>query len=199
MTDKIENLKQIDSLDFRNNKKQLIVSYFLRVIGVIVFGYIFLLITRFLGDNSDIGLKELINIEIKSFPAILSIILIVLDVVFVIFLHELIHASVVFLTHRQKPDIGIRGLIIYAAAPENVLTKAQFIIMALAPFVAISIIGCVLIFLLPLSFLSWIFIPTVINAAAAGGDFMAVLWAFKQPENAKFIDEGDITYAYINQ
>lgn len=46
MTNKTENLKQIDSLDFRNNKKQLIVSYFLRVIGVIVFGYIFLLITR---------------------------------------------------------------------------------------------------------------------------------------------------------
>jgi hypothetical protein len=164
-----------------------------------VLGYIFFLITRFLGDNSDIGLKELISIEIKSFPTILSIILIVLDVVFVIFLHELIHASVVFLTHRQKPNIGIRGLIIYAAAPENVLTKAQFIMMALAPFVSISIIGCVLIFLVQQPFWPWIFIPIVVNAAAAAGDFMAVLWALKQAGNAKFIDEGDVTYAYVNQ
>lgn len=198
MIDKIENLKQIDSLDFRYNKNQLIVSYFLRAVGVIVFGYIFLLITRFLGNNSDIVLKELLNIEIKSFPSILSIVLIILDVVFVLFLHELIHSSVVFLTHKQKPNIGIRGLTIYAAAPENVLTKAQFRIMALAPFVAISIIGCVLIFLLQQSYWPWVFIPTVVNAAAAG-DFMAVLWALKQPRSSKFIDEGDVTYAYINK
>lgn len=71
--------------------------------------------------------------------------------------------------------------------------------MALAPFVAISIIGCVLIFLLQQRFWPWVFIPIVVNAAAAAGDFMAVLWALKQPENAKFIDEGDVTYAYINQ
>ena len=199
MYDKIENLKQIDLLDFRNNKKQLIISYFLRAIGVIVFGYIFLIITNILANDSEVVLKELINIEIKSLPAILSVILIIIDVSIVIFLHELIHASVVFLTHRQKPRIGIRGLIVYAAAPESVLTKTQFIITALAPFLLISIIGCMLIFFIPQSFLSWIFIPTVVNAAAAGGDFMAVLWALKQPENAKFIDEGDIAYAYINQ
>ena len=199
MYDKIENLKQIDLLDFRNNKKQLIISYFLRAIGVIVFGYIFLLITNILANDSEVVLKELINIEIKSLPAILSVILIIIDVSIVIFLHELIHASVVFLTHRQKPRIGIRGLIVYAAAPESVLTKTQFIITALAPFLLISIIGCMLIFFIPQSFLSWIFIPTVVNAAAAAGDFMAVLWALKQPENAKFIDEADITYAYINQ
>ncbi len=199
MYDKIENLNQIDSLDFRNNKKQLIISYFLRAIGVIVFGYIFLLITNILANDSEVVLKELINIEIKSLPAILSVILIIIDVSIVIFLHELIHASVVFLTHRQKPRIGIRGLIVYAAAPESALTKTQFIITALAPFLLISIIGCMLIFFIPQSFLSWIFIPTVVNAAAAGGDFMAVLWALKQPENTKFIDEGDITYAYINQ
>ncbi len=199
MYEKIENLKQIDLLDFRNNNKQLIISYFLRALGVIVFGYVFLLITNFLANDSEVVLKELINIEINSLPAILSVILIVIDVIIVIFLHELIHASVVFLTHRQKPRIGIRGLIVYAAAPESVLTKTQFIITALAPFLLISIIGCMLIFFIPQSFLSWIFIPTVVNAAAAGGDFMAVLWALKQPENAKFIDEGDITYAYINQ
>ena len=113
MTDKTENLKQIDSLDFRSSKKQLIVSYFLRAVGVVVFGYIFFLITRFSPNNSDLILRDLINIEIKSFPAIFSIMLIILDVVFVLFLHELIHSSVVLLTHKQKPNIGIRGLIIY--------------------------------------------------------------------------------------
>jgi hypothetical protein len=199
MNNKIENLRQIDSLDFRDNKQQLIISYLLRALGVVAFGFIFLLVTRYLSSDNEIILKELIDIEIKSLPDILSVILLIIDVGFVIFLHELIHASVVFITHRQKPKIGIRGLIVYAAAPESVLTKTQFIITALAPFFVISIIGCMLIFFIPQSLLSWVFIPTVVNAAAAGGDFMAVLWALKQPESAKFIDEGDVTYAYINQ
>ena len=199
MNDTIENLRRIDSLDFRNNKKQLIISYLLRAFGVLIFGYIFILITRYLANNSEILLKDLINIEIKSLPPILSIILIILDVGVVLFFHEIIHASVVFITHRQKPKIGIRGLIVYAAAPESVLTKTQFIITALAPFLVISLIGCMLIFFIPQRFLSWIFIPTVVNAAAAGGDFMAVVWALRQPINAKFIDKGDITNAYIKK
>lgn len=199
MNNQYANLEQVSSLDFHTNKQYLIISYLLRAAGLLVFGALFLMITKYLANNSEIILKELISIEIKSLPSILSIILILLDVVFILFLHELIHAAVVFITHRQKPKIGIRGLIIFAAAPESILTKTQFIITALAPFVVISIIGCLLIFFIPQNFLSWIFIPTVINAAAAGGDFMAVIWALKQPENAKFIDKGDITYAYIKK
>ena len=197
MNKQIANLKQVGALDFRNNKQALIVSYVLRAAGVFVFGALFLMITKYLATGNEIILKQLISIEIKSLPSGLSIFLIILDVVFVLFLHELIHASVVFITHGQKPKIGIRKLIIYAASPESVLTKTQFIITALAPFLVISIIGCMLIFFVPYNYLSWIFIPTVVNAAAAGGDFMAVVWALKQPENAKFIDKGDITYAYI--
>ena len=199
MNDIIGNFKQIDSLNFRDNKKQLFLSYLLRVVGLIIFGILFLLVTRYLTNSNEITLKELINIEIKSIEPIFSIILIILDVSVVIFFHEIIHASVVFITHRQKPKIGIRGLIVYAAAPDSVLTKSQFIITALAPFLVISIIGCILIIFTPQSFWSWVFIPTVINAAAAGGDFIAVIWALKQPREANFIDKGDITYSCINK
>jgi len=199
MNDIIGNFKQIDSLNFRDNKKQLLFSYLLRVLGLIIFGILFLLVIRYLTNSSEITLIELINIEIKPIPPILSIVLIILDLGVVIFFHEIIHASVVFITHGQKPKIGIRGLIVYAAAPDSVLTKSQFIITALAPFLVISIIGCILIIFIPQGFWAWVFIPTVINAAAAGGDFMAVVWAFQQPKEAKFIDKGDITYSYINK
>ncbi len=195
----IGSFEQIDSLNFRDNKKQLLLSYLLRVLGLIIFGILFLLVIRYLTNSSEITLIELINIEIKSIPPIVSIVLIILDVGVVIFFHEIIHASVVFITHGQKPKIGVRGLIVYAAAPDSVLTKSQFIITALAPFLVISIIGCILIIFIPQGFWSWVFIPTVINAAAAGGDFMAVVWAFKQPKEAKFIDKGDITYSCIDK
>mgnify|MGYP006268713843 CR=1 FL=1 len=199
MNDLIGNFKQIDALNFRDNKKQLLLSYLLRVLGLIIFGILFLFVIRYLTNSSEITLKELLYIEIKSIPPILSIILILFDVGVVIFFHEIIHASVVFITHRQKPKIGIRGFIVFAAAPDSVLTKSQFIITALAPFLVISILGCLLILFIPHGLWSWVFIPMVINAAAAGGDFMAVAWALKQPKEAKFIDRGDITYSCIKQ
>lgn len=199
MNDLIGNFKQIDALNFRDNKKQLLLSYLLRIVGVIIFGLFFLMVIRYLTNSSEITLRELIDIEIKSIPPILSIVFIILDVGIVIFFHEIIHASVVFITHGQKPKIGMRGLIVYAAAPDSALTKSEFITTALAPFIVISIIGCILILFIPQGFWSWVFIPIVINAAAAGGDFMAVVWALKQPKEAKFIDKGDITYSCVSK
>ena len=192
-------LKQIDSLDFRHNTRQLLLSYLLRVFGVVVFGWLFFIITKGITGNDTLVLNSLVDISIQSFPAIGSILLISLDVICVLYLHELVHAAVVFVTHRQKPHIGIRGFVIFAAAPDKILTKTQFILNAMAPFTVISLIGILFIFYLPLYTLSWVFIPTVVNAAAAGGDFMAVIWALKQPKNAKFIDYGDITNAYTEK
>ncbi|MFP4023853.1 MAG: DUF3267 domain-containing protein [Thiohalospira sp.] len=168
MNKQFANLKQVSSIDFRNNKQQLLLSYLLRAAGMFVFGALLLIITKYLANNDEIIIKELINIELKSIPPIFSIFLIILDIVFILFLHELIHASVLFITHRQNTKIGIRSFIIYAAAPESILTKIQFIITALSPFLLISIIGCLLIFFIPHTYLSWVFIPTVVNAAAAG-------------------------------
>lgn len=118
------------------------------MIGVIVFGWLFLIITKGITGDDTLVLKSFVDISNQSFPAIGSILLIALDVTCVLYLHELIHAAVVFTTHRQKPHIGIRGFVIFAAA---------------------------------------------------GGDFMDVIWALKQPKNTKFIDYGDITNAYINK
>ena len=51
--------------------------------------------------------------------------------------------------------------------------------------------------IIPVEALSWLFIPTVVNAAAAGGDFMAVSWLYRQDRTARFHDDGDILTAYV--
>lgn len=193
------NLKQIDTLDFRNNKRQLLLSYILRALGFLFFGYVFFIIAQIIKGNNDLTVKTLLEIQIQSLPAIVSIILLILDILVVLYMHELIHAAAFFITHNQKPKIGIRGLIIFAAAPNKVLSKSQMIVNGLAPFTVITVIGFVALNFLPYHFMSWVFIPTLINAAAAGGDFLIVAWAIKQPKNTKFIDIGDITNAYIDR
>lgn len=196
MPENFNGLKQIDSLNFRNNKRQLIISYLIRLIGVVIFGLLFFLIVKNIKNNNLITLKDLLNIEIQSQPEVLSIILITADVIFVLYLHELIHALNFLLTHKQKPKIGIRGFIIFAAAPDKILSKHQLSINALAPITVITVVGFVLIYFIPQNNLSWIFIPTLVNAAVSGGDFMTVVWALNQPQKTKFIDVGDIITAY---
>jgi hypothetical protein len=67
---------------------------------------------------------------------------------------------------------------------------------ALAPFAVISLLGAVPIVLLPTAYLSWVFIPTVVNAAAAGGDFLGVAWLWKLPEESRLEDDGERLVAY---
>ena len=199
MCDNINNLIQVDTLDFKNNKSQLIISYLLRLSGIIFFGFLFWMATIFIKNNEGITIETLLRIKIETLPSLVSILLIVLDVIFVLYIHEIIHALVFFITHKQKPQIGIRGFIIFAAAPNKVLNKYQLIINAFAPFTLITILGFSLIYFINVNYLSWVFIPTVVNAAAAGGDFMTVLWAAKQANNTKFVDSGDITIAYLDK
>ncbi len=44
--DTAKNLEPIDSLGFRNNDQQLILSCLLRMSGVFIFGYLFFVITE---------------------------------------------------------------------------------------------------------------------------------------------------------
>lgn len=198
-SDNINNLIQVDTLDFKNNKSQLMISYLLRLLGVFVFGFLFWRSIISIKNNEGITIETLLKIKIETLPSLVSILLIVLDVIFVLYIHEITHALVFFITHKQKPQIGIRGFIIFAAAPNKVLNKYQLIINALAPFTLITILGFLLIHFIDVNYLSWVFIPTVVNAAAAGGDFMTVLWAAKHTNKTKFIDSGDTTISYLDK
>lgn len=189
-------LKKVDALDFRNNKTQLILSYILRIIGVVVFGLLFMLWISLINADTPITLQTFLNIEIANLPAVVSILLIILDVIFVLYLHELIHAFVFYLTHRQKPKIGMRGFVIFAAAPSHLLNRNQLIINALSPFFAISVLGAFMLSLIPNNLTAWVLIPTIVNAAASGGDFMAVVWAMRHDKRAIYNDDGDIITAF---
>jgi hypothetical protein len=58
------------------------------------------------------------------------------------------------------------------------------------------VLGLLLIAVAPVTVLAWVFIPTVANAAAAGGDFMALNWLIGLPRGTKIEDHGDLLIAY---
>lgn len=191
-----ENQKQISTLDFRDNNQLVIISYALRALGAVIFGGLFYAAANAIHPDAGLTFESLVSIAIDGVPDIASIGLIIFAVIFVLWLHELIHASVFYVHTGAPPRIGIRGPIIFASAKAYLNTRTAMMVNALAPFVVISGLGLLFIVIAPVTMLAWVFIPTVANAAAAGGDFMAVNWLIGLPRGTKIEDHGDLLIAY---
>ena len=191
-----ENQKQISTLDFRDNQMLVIISYALRALGAVIFGGLFYAAANAIHPDAGLTFESLVSIAIDGVPDIASIGLIVVAVIFVLWLHELVHASVFYPHIGAPPRIGIRGPIIFASAEGYLNTRNAMMVNALAPFVVISTLGLLLMAIAPITMLAWVFIPTVANAAAAGGDFMAVNWLIGLPRGTKIEDHGDLLIAY---
>ncbi len=183
-------LQVTDQLDFRNNRRQLLGSYLLRLAGVFLFGFLFQYLLNTL--RGEFSMATLLNIEIEGVGAVWSILLLILNVLLVLYLHELIHAAVYYFGSGQSPRIGMRGLVIFAAAPDKLISRNVMLINAWAPFAVISLMGLVLMQSVPEQALSWVFMPTLVNAAAAGGDFMVVYFVLKHSRQTQYRDVGDI-------
>ena len=191
-----KNSPSLSTLDFRNNRVLILVSYLLRVLGAILFSGLFYGAASAIHPDAKLTLKSLITVKIDAVPDIMSIILIAALVVFALWLHELIHASVFFIHTGAPPKIGVRGWMIFASAEDYLNSRNAMIVNALAPFIVISVLGLVLMFTVPIQWLAWIFIPTVANAAAAAGDFMAIHWLIRLPHFVTIEDHGDVLIAY---
>lgn len=185
----------ISKLDFRDNNQLMLLSYGIRIVGAVLFSVLFFIIVQQIYPNRALTLESLITLKIENVPDIVSIFLIAFAVVGVLWLHELIHATVFLIHTGAPPRIGMNGPIIFASAIGYMNTRNAMILNALAPFIVISVLGVLLMFVVPTSMLAWIFIPTVTNAAAAGGDFMAVYWLLSLPDDTEIEDHGDILIA----
>lgn len=187
------SLQVSDQLDFRNNRKQLIGSYVLRFAGGFFFGLLFQYLLNTL--RGALSMAALLSIQIEGLAAIWSIFLLTINTFAVLYLHELVHAAVYFFSSRQKPRIGMRGLVIFAAAPDKLISRNVMLINALAPIFIISLLGFGLMLSVPEQVLPWVFIPTLVNAAASGGDFMVVYFVLKHNPQTQYRDVGDIISA----
>ena len=82
-------------------------SYGLRIVGAVLFSLLFFVIVQQIYPNDAIALESLITIKLMSVPDIVSIVLIVITIVGVLWLHELIHATVFFIHTGAPPRIGM--------------------------------------------------------------------------------------------
>ena len=180
--------RAIGSIDFAS-PEHLRRSYAVRAAGVLCFGVIFVAVIMAIHPELPLALESFVGISVASWPGWLSVVLVVADVVVVLFLHELVHAAVFWLSAGAPAKIGARSFLIYAAAPGYRIARNWMIVNALAPFGVISLAAIPLLTLHP-SVVPWVFIPAVANAAAAGGDFMGAFALARWPAETLVEDDG---------
>lgn len=154
----------------------------LAFIALVIFGFVFFRLAVSLGN-----LPAQISFGLGEMGAVL------LGVLLAMGLHELTH-GLTMQAFGAKPKYGIlwKGLMLYATSPGYAYPRNNYIVIALAPFVVISALVIIGMWLLqgtlwvPLLALCGIF-----NASGAIGDMWMTMIVLRYPATAYVMDERD--------
>lgn len=117
-------------------------------------------------------------------------------VIGVLVLHELVHGFFFWHFTGERPRFGVGPLHFYAAAPDWYLPRNQFVVVALAPLLILSLAGFILLALLPIAWLPALLLALIVNASGAVGDLYVVARLLPAPRRALVQDTGSTMAVY---
>ena len=122
--------------------------------------------------------------------------MIILAFIFIMVIHELLHGIVFWRITHQLPKFGFRGAYAFAAAPDWFIPRKAYFFIGAAPLVIISIVGVLLIPVIPIQFLgTWLF-GVLMNAVGAVGDIYILFVLLRLPASILVRDQGDVISFY---
>lgn len=120
----------------------------------------------------------------ELFPLILSII-------FMFVFHELVHGLFFWLFTHERPIFALKAAYAFAAAPDWYLTRSQYAIVGLSPFLVISILSIAISVFVSSSVIPYLLFIAIFNAAGALADMIVVAWVLRQSNLVLVRDQGD--------
>lgn len=120
-----------------------------------------------------------------------------ITVALVLIVHELIHGLFFWIFTRDRPKFGFRGVYAYACAPDWYLPRNPYLVVGLAPILAISLLGLALAPLLSSQAVRALLYAVSLNAAGSTGDLFVVGWLLTMPTSTLINDLGDGFTIYI--
>lgn len=120
-------------------------------------------------------------------------------------LHELVHGFAITLT-GHKPRYGAQYVdmgrlkipyILYATADGVYFLRNQFVMIALAPLIVLTLVGLVMIYALPDFLALYIGAAVVINGSGSVGDLWMTMVALRYAPDALVLDEADSIRIYV--
>lgn len=147
-----------------------------------------------------IGLGFLLLVLIVSGPSVIKFcsstqfsVTLLVSLLLVFPLHELIHGLAMKI-FDAKPKYGFiwKGLMFYATAPGHAFKRNQYLVIALAPLVSVTILAALSVLILANYPIVWILaLCATINGGGAIGDLWICAIVFRFPPHAYVIDERD--------
>jgi hypothetical protein len=163
--------------------RRILIMQFVALFLLLPWGILFFWLAVRLGKMS-------FNIHITSFSSILvALVAVLLTMV----LHELAH-GVVMRLFGAHPIYGIlwSAGAFYATSPGYAFTRRQYLIVATAPLILLSLLAVLLMIFTAGSPLVWVWMVCAIyNAAGAAGDLWIVTVVLRYPAEAMVMDEKD--------
>jgi hypothetical protein len=156
-----------------------------------IFGWLLWLVARAMRPDFMPG--SLFGQALSSLAAVLLMLLLVLT------LHELVHGAFFLLFTGERPKFGIGLGCAYAAAPDWYFPKGQYLMIGLAPLVLLTVLGLLLIAMIPAGWLGLVFLAVVFNAGGAVGDIYICIRIGVESENIWIKDKGDGFEVYRQQ
>lgn len=176
------------------SKKQIIILNLVGLVLLIFSIWFFGWLANFLRGSSATSF----SFQISSMStALIAIGKLLLTIVFVLVLHEGIHALFFWVYSRQKPVVGFKGAYAYAAMPGWYFPRNQFMVIGVAPLIVISLIGVLFLAILPLSSINLVLVALVINTSGAVGDLFVVIWLLTKPRETFANDKIDSIEFYV--
>lgn len=126
----------------------------------------------------------------------LNLLIFVLVAIVMMVVHEAFHGVCFWFFTRARPKFGFKGYYAYAAAPDWFLPKGQYLVTGLAPLIGITLICVVLMFFVPLSWISPLIWMLVLNTSGAVGDLWMVWLLLRSPKDVLARDIGDMIEFY---
>ena len=127
---------------------------------------------------------------INSLPDEISLLLGLLLVMLVLPLHEWIHGQFIKLC-GHKPRYGIKFLVLFATADGAYFRRNEFVRIAMAPLIVISLLGLTIMLFLPGGLAVWVALAVLLNAGGAIGDIWMTIAALRFDPSALVQDEAD--------
>jgi len=174
----LDGRKELGKLEM--SKEVVVTLIGMGTLALFAFGFFFTgLYTLFTG-------KAGFNFDFTSGTILISVALFIGTVI----LHELIHG--VFMSkYGGKPryGAGIAYILPYFyATTKTAFLRNQFIVIAIAPLIVISLVSIGLMAALP-SLVQWLFIPFVVNASGAVGDLWVIRNVLRYPKHVLLEDQ----------
>ena len=137
-------------------------------------------------------------IEIGSLLGALWLVLALLALQAVmIVLHEGLHGFFFYAFTRARPKFAFKGLYAYAALPGWYIPRREYLVICLAPLVGITLLGFLMIAVIPPAWIPAVLVVMTLNAAGSVGDMTVAAWLLRAPAGSLANDQGDAFNLYI--